>query len=62
VIFWELFGEHVRNLGTLCFDTIAHSKKKSKRKSLNGKSTIQVESEPFLRTPYLFPYMVVKLS
>jgi hypothetical protein len=43
---WVLFGEHIRNLETLCFEPAP--KPKFFLKSLHGKSTghiVQVESE-----------------
>jgi hypothetical protein len=36
--YWELFEEHVKNLGTLCFDSPPPKKKKEKRKKLDMES------------------------
>jgi len=41
--YWELFGKHVKNLGTLCFDPPPRKKKKACMES--PLSIVQVESE-----------------
>jgi hypothetical protein len=45
--YWELFGEHVRNLGTLCFEPPLYPFPLifKKKKNLHVKLIIQVESE-----------------
>jgi hypothetical protein len=40
--YWELFGKHVKNLGTLCFDPPPRGKKKACMES--PLSIVQVES------------------
>jgi hypothetical protein len=46
--YWELFGEHIRNLGTLCFEPAPapnqKKKQKNKKTSLNGNSTAHCAS------------------
>ncbi len=41
--YWELLGIHVRNLVTLCFDTLPNKQTKRKR-SLHGMSTVHCPS------------------
>jgi len=52
--YWELFGKHVKNLGTLCFDPTPREKKKlawkvhcllSKWKVNNGPSTLHTKTQ-----------------
>jgi hypothetical protein len=44
--YWELFGEHARNLGILCFDPpLCPSPLIFLKKNLHVKLIIQVESE-----------------
>jgi len=55
VLLGTLWGQHVRNLGTHCFESISPlptlqnrergKKKKKKKKGVHGMLTVQVESE-----------------
>jgi hypothetical protein len=57
--YWELFGKHVKNLGTLCFDTPPKKKKKlawkvhcllSKWKVNNGPFTLHTKHNLKIKT------------
>jgi hypothetical protein len=41
--YWELFEEHVKNLGTLCLDSPPPKKKKEKRKKLDMESPFSTQ-------------------
>jgi hypothetical protein len=56
--YWELFEEHVRNLGTLCFDHPSLPKKrKTKKKTLHGKLKLHSPHQTQLekKTPHSPP-------